>query len=58
MELREIRDEERPICQQCKKPLAWVLSATYYQEVFGWEYDCLCVDTDRLKPDEVFEFSP
>jgi hypothetical protein len=58
MELREIKDEERPLCPQCKKPLIWMRSDTYYHEVYGWDYDCECVDTARLKPDHIFRFTP
>jgi DNA-directed RNA polymerase subunit M/transcription elongation factor TFIIS len=58
MNKREVKPEERPLCPRCKKPLSWVLTKTYYEEVYGWEYDCDCIDTARLKADEVFKFTP
>lgn len=58
MELREIKPEERPICQQCGTPLEWCKNSTYYEEIFSWEYACECVDIDRLKPDSTFKFVP
>jgi DNA-damage-inducible protein D len=57
-ELGGTMPEERPLCPRCKKPLSWVLTKTYYEEVYGWEYDCDCIDTARLKADEVFKFTP
>jgi len=58
MNKREATPDERPLCPRCKKPLSWVLTKTYYEEVYGWEYDCDCIDTARLKADEVFKFTP
>ena len=58
MNKRNIKPEERPLCPHCKKPLSWVLTKTYYEEVYGWEYDCECIDTAILKADEVFKFAP
>lgn len=56
MKLRDIRPEERPLCQTCGKPLIWSmtsLTGTPRREFFGWFHDCDCVDESRLAPDEI-----
>jgi len=58
MNLREIKEDERPLCPQCGVAMEWTLSKTYHNEVSGWLYSCNCIDEDRLKPDRVFKFNP
>jgi len=58
MNKREIQPSERPVCQICNTPLDWYRNTTYYEEIFGWEFNCNCVDTDRLKEDSTFNFTP
>ena len=54
MNLREIRDEERPVCPQCTTPMVWARYLSGVSEIYSWDYDCDCIDTDRLKPDAVY----
>ena len=55
MNLREIKPEERPICPQSITPMVWVRYLSDVLEVYSWDFDCECVDTDRLKPDDVYK---
>ena len=56
--LRGIKDCERPLCPTCGKPLVWTRTDTYYEKIYGWDYDCECIDTDRFETDHVFKFTP
>ena len=58
MNLREIKEGERPVCPQCGKPMVLVLSKSYYENVYGWQFDCDCVDEEQLKPDHDYYLSP
>ena len=54
MNLRDIKEDERPVCPKCHTPMVWDQVPTYRVHVFGWQFNCSCIDTDRLKPDNDF----
>ena len=58
MKYRKIKDEERPKCSICGKPMEWHLSKTYYEDIYGWCLTCDCVDEGRLEPDHTEKFIP
>ncbi len=48
----EIKFKDRPKCSICGTKMKYTrLRVTPNLEVYGWEFDCDCIDCDRLTPD-------
>jgi hypothetical protein len=49
-------DYERPYCPVCDMGLIYVAHQTYSETVYGWSFDCDCVQTEDFLPDIIRDY--